>query len=50
MIEQTPLPAQAPAKQGVAKLPGGASLFYWDTGGEGPTVIFSPVKASSASG
>ena len=48
MIEFLPIPPQAPAKEGVAELPGGAKLFYWDTGGEGPAVIFSHPATGSA--
>src|SRR5215216_3421538 len=42
-----PMPAQAAAKEGVAKLPG-TSLWYWDTGGEGPAVVL--LHAASGSG
>jgi len=42
-----PLPAQAPAKEGVAKLPG-TSLWYWDTGGNGSAVVL--LHAASGSG
>jgi pimeloyl-ACP methyl ester carboxylesterase len=35
-------------KSGVAALPGGAKLFYWDTGGDGPAVIFSHPATGSA--
>jgi len=48
MIKPTPIPVQAPAKEGVAKLPSGASLFYWDTGGDGPVVVFSHPATGSA--
>ena len=48
MIESIPIPPQAPAKQGVAELPGGAKLYYWDTGGDGPAVIFSHPATGSA--
>jgi len=34
-----PTPKQAPATEGVLSLPGGAGLYYWDTGGEGPAVV-----------
>ncbi len=42
-----PMPEQAAAKEGVAKLPG-TSLWYWDTGGEGPAVVL--LHAASGSG
>ncbi|MBL1292887.1 MAG: twin-arginine translocation pathway signal protein [Alteromonadaceae bacterium] len=34
-----PIPKQAPATEGVLSLSGGAGLYYWDTGGEGPAVV-----------
>jgi len=34
-----PIPAQAPAKEGSAALPG-THLWYWDTGGAGVPVVF----------
>jgi pimeloyl-ACP methyl ester carboxylesterase len=34
-----PIPAQAPAKEGSAALPG-THLWYWDTGGAGAPVVF----------
>jgi pimeloyl-ACP methyl ester carboxylesterase len=34
-----PLPPQAPAKSGLARLPN-VQLWYWDTGGDGPAVVF----------
>lgn len=48
MIAPKPIPPQAPAREGVADLPGGARLFYWDTGGDGPAVIFSHPATGSA--
>lgn len=42
-----PMPEQAPVKEGVAKLPG-TSLWYWDTEGEGDTVVL--LHAASGSG
>lgn len=42
-----PLPDQAPVKEGIARLPG-TSLWYWDTGGEGPAVVL--LHAASGSG
>ncbi len=41
------MPEQVPAREGVAKLPG-TSLWYWDTGGEGDTVVL--LHAASGSG
>lgn len=43
-----PVPAQAPERDGVAQLPGGARLYYRDTGGTGPAVIFSHPATGSA--
>jgi pimeloyl-ACP methyl ester carboxylesterase len=42
-----PLPAQVKVTEGIAKLPG-TSLWYWDTGGEGPVVVL--LHAASGSG
>jgi pimeloyl-ACP methyl ester carboxylesterase len=40
------VPAQAPAKDGVAAIPD-ARLWYWDTGGEGePVVLLHPASGS----
>jgi pimeloyl-ACP methyl ester carboxylesterase len=45
-IEPVPVPAQVPAKAGMAKL-GDASLWYWDTGGDGiPIVLLHPFTGS----
>jgi pimeloyl-ACP methyl ester carboxylesterase len=42
-----PVPAQAPAKEGLAELPG-TRLFYWDTGGNGaPVVLLHPATGSA---
>lgn len=42
-----PLPAQVPAKEGIAQLPG-TRLGYWDTGGDGqPIVLLHPATGSS---
>jgi pimeloyl-ACP methyl ester carboxylesterase len=42
-----PLPPQAPAKEGLAALPG-TRLWYWDTGGRGqPVVLLHPATGSS---
>ena len=41
-----PIPAQAPAKEGVAQLPD-TRLWYWDTGGAGqPIVLLHPATGS----
>lgn len=45
-----PIPKQAPATEGVLPLPGGAGIYYWDTGGDGPAVVFChPGTGSSLS-
>lgn len=42
-----PIPKQAPAKEGMAKLPG-THLEYWDTGGTGePIVLLHPASGSA---
>ena len=42
-----PLPAQVPAKEAIAQLPG-ARLGYWDTGGNGaPIVLMHPATGSA---
>jgi pimeloyl-ACP methyl ester carboxylesterase len=42
-----PIPAQVPAKEGMAKL-GDFSLGYWDTGGSGePVVLLHPASGSA---
>ena len=41
-----PIPAQAPAKEGVAQIPD-TRLWYWDTGGTGvPIVLAHPATGS----
>jgi len=41
-----PIPAQAPAKDGMAQIPG-TQLWYWDTGGPGvPIVLLHPATGS----
>lgn len=42
------IPKQAPAAEGVLPLPGGAGLYYWDTGGDGPAVVLSHPGRGSA--
>src|SRR6267142_6249957 len=42
-----PIPAQAPAKEAIAALPG-TRLGYWDTGGTGtPVVLVHPATGSA---
>ncbi|MFD2165690.1 alpha/beta fold hydrolase [Thalassotalea euphylliae] len=41
-------PKQVPAKEGVIELPGGAGLYYWDTGGTGPAILLSHPGRGSA--
>lgn len=43
-----PIPKQVPATEGVLPLSGGAGLYYWDTGGEGPVIILSHPGRGSA--
>lgn len=43
-----PSPKQAPMTEGVLPLSGGAGLYYWDTGGEGPVVVLSHPGRGSA--
>jgi len=42
-----PIPEQVPAEEGLAELPG-TRLWYWDTGGDGPTVVFLHPATGSA--
>lgn len=35
-----PPPAMPPLTEGLARLPNGAALWHWDTGGAGPAVVF----------
>ncbi len=47
LFTPVPMPPQAPAKEGLANLPG-TRLFYWDTGGVGPVVVLMhPVSGSA---
>src|SRR5688572_14304892 len=42
-----PIPAQAPAKDGMAQIPD-TRLWYWDTGGQGvPIVLLHPATGSA---
>jgi pimeloyl-ACP methyl ester carboxylesterase len=45
-----PLPAQAPAREGWVDVGGGARLWYWDTGGDGPPVVFLHSGSQSGAG
>ena len=47
-MQAVAIPPQVAVTEGVAQLPGGASLYYWDTGGDGPAVIFSHPATGSA--
>ena len=43
-----PSPKQVPVTEGVLPLSGGAGLYYWDTGGNGPTILLSHPGRGSA--
>ena len=43
-----PIPKQVPVTEGVLPLSGGAGLYYWDTGGDGPTIVLSHPGRGSA--
>ncbi|WP_286267660.1 alpha/beta fold hydrolase [Thalassotalea atypica] len=43
-----PSPKQAPVTEGVLALSGGAGLYYWDTGGDGPAIVLSHPGRGSA--
>jgi pimeloyl-ACP methyl ester carboxylesterase len=46
-MSPVPLPAQVPAREAMAELPG-ARLWFWDTGGEGtPIVLLHPASGSA---
>ncbi|MBA6265533.1 alpha/beta hydrolase [Colwellia sp. Bg11-12] len=47
-LSYLPSPKQAQATEGVLPLSGGAGLYYWDTGGEGPAVVLSHPGRGSA--
>src|ERR1700689_1876109 len=49
MWSPIPIPAQAPAHEAVAELPG-ARLWYWDTGGTGRPGILVHAALHSAAG
>ena len=49
MWAAVPLPRQAPAREGLAELPG-TRLWYWDTGGDGPAVVFLHAGTQSGAG
>lgn len=44
----SPPPPQAPATEGICPLEGDAALYYWDTGGNGPAVVFCHPATGSA--
>lgn len=44
-----PIPAQAPAREGMLDV-GGTRLWYWDTGGSGQPVIFMHAGSQSGTG
>jgi pimeloyl-ACP methyl ester carboxylesterase len=43
-----PSPKQVKVTEGVLPLAGGAGLYYWDTGGEGPAIVLSHPGRGSA--
>src|SRR4030095_4820999 len=46
-MKPIPIPAQVPAKDGVAQIPD-TRLWYWDTGGQGvPIVLLHPETGSA---
>ncbi len=47
-MKAIPVPQPAPFQEGIAALPGGARLYYRDSGGAGPAVIFSHPATGSA--
>jgi len=46
--KHSPIPKQVSASEGVLPLSGGAGLYYWDTGGNGPAVVLSHPGRGSA--
>lgn len=47
-VRPVPMPAQAPQKEGLIEVSGGARLWYIDTGGAGAPVIFMHAGTGSA--
>jgi pimeloyl-ACP methyl ester carboxylesterase len=47
-MKPIPVPQQVPVKEGMATMPDGGRLFYRDTGGKGPVVLFSHPASQSA--
>jgi pimeloyl-ACP methyl ester carboxylesterase len=47
-MKPIPLPPQVAAQEGPASLPDGAKLWYWDTGGTGPTIVLLHAASGSA--
>lgn len=47
-VVPVPMPAQVPQKEGLIEVPGGARLWYFDTGGNGTPVVF--MHAGTGSG
>ncbi|WP_057831175.1 alpha/beta fold hydrolase [Colwellia sp. TT2012] len=47
-LNYLPSPKQVKVAEGVLPLSGGAGLYYWDTGGDGPTVVLSHPGRGSA--
>jgi pimeloyl-ACP methyl ester carboxylesterase len=47
-LSYLPSPKQVQVTEGVLPLSGGAGLYYWDTGGEGPAVVLSHPGRGSA--
>lgn len=43
-----PAPQQVPVREGICPLEEGAGLYYWDTGGSGPAVVFCHPATGSA--
>ena len=46
-VAPVPLPAQVPAREGMAELPG-VRLWFWDTGGTGTPIVLSHPASGSA--
>ncbi len=43
-----PVPAQVPAREGMAELPSGVKLYFWDTGGSGEPIMLLHAFTGSA--